>query len=232
MITRFLLLIVIFVAAGASSLWGQGILSSDEVVMARAKQILLQKYPLTANDCELQAINRLNSTMLGVEKPTYSFPRVGPYWVGLEITKEGKLIRTLVLQFKVVRHIDVICAARQIKGKDMVVIADLVKEKRTVDAGSSIDKSLVTSIDYFEGKRARYFIPEGTIITREKLEPIPPVRKYEDARVLVKRDEFAVESVGKALEDGFYGSRVRVRLQNGKILQGILNDQGQVEITL
>jgi flagella basal body P-ring formation protein FlgA len=232
MVKRLVLLITVLMMLSQSPAWCQGSIDSGEAILARAKHSLLQKFPLENRQCELKELNSFSTSLIAVKKPEYLFTSSGKYWVNLEIRKDGKLVRTLVLRFKVVKHVEAICAMRAIRGKDLISLSDLVREQRVVDVGSPVEKHLVTDPASFEGKRARYYIAEGTIITTEKLEPNPPVRKLEDTRVLIQRDDFAIESVGKALEDSFCGSRAKVRLQNGRVLQGIVNDLGQVEIKL
>ena len=51
-------------------------------------------------------------------------------------------------------------------------------------------------------------------------------------KVVAQGPGYAVSSAGQALTAGSAGQTVRVRMENGRIVSGTVNDSGTVEVTL
>ncbi|MNW04151.1 Flagella basal body P-ring formation protein FlgA precursor [compost metagenome] len=51
-------------------------------------------------------------------------------------------------------------------------------------------------------------------------------------RVVAQGPGYAVTSAGQAMSSGAAGQTVRIRMSNGKVVSGIVNETGTVDITL
>jgi flagella basal body P-ring formation protein FlgA len=216
------------------SLWRAGCCdnSRDIDICARAKAFLQQKISLPSPACELKPCAASCSFLPCIEGADIRFPRWGKYWVAAEIYSKGRLIRTSLIRFSVQKSMEVYCATRRIRAKDAAVASDYEKVARSVDADSLELKKYITSLDSLKDKRTRYCVPQGAILTCDMLEPVPLINVREEARILIIKENFAIESAGRALDDGYPGSSVRVRLDSGKVMKGTVNAEGLVEVKI
>ena len=54
----------------------------------------------------------------------------------------------------------------------------------------------------------------------------------DEVKVVAQGPGYAVSSAGQALTAGSAGQTVRVRMENGRIVSGTVNDSGTVDVTL
>lgn len=202
--------------------------ATGEELVSHARAFLCQKYNLDESQSELRTMSRLTDLVLGEPGTEFRFSRWGQYWVSMEGFSRGKKVRTLHIKFKLLKFVEVFHAGRDIKAKELVRSEDFTRERIAIDPAAA--DTLVNNSDFFTGKRAKYLLREGTVVGKNKLEPVPFINKYEDAVIMVTGDGMTLSSTAKALEDGFIGSAIKIRLNNGKIMNGVINEGGSVEI--
>lgn len=195
-----------------------------------ARRFLFTTYKLDRAQFVLQEAARPLSLPGNIGEIEVRCPRWGKWWAGLEIYQKGRLLRTAFIKFNLLKVTDVLVALRPIKSKETLRPEDFVAERKAILIKDDIEKKLITSHYALLNKRARYFIGEGTPLTAEKIEAIPLVCRNEEARAILERDDFGIESTCRALDNGFCGSTIRVRLLNGKTVQGVIDESGLVHV--
>jgi len=72
---------------------------------------------------------------------------------------------------------------------------------------------------------------KGDPVKRSRLKPEPLVRRGDEVNVIYRRGNLEISFPGEALENGFYGERIRVRSANtGKILRCKVVGEGTVVV--
>lgn len=85
--------------------------------------------------------------------------------------------------------------------------------------------------DELKGLWSKVTIPAGAVITRAKAVPMPAVVIGSEIRLISECGNVTVQTVGKALEDGVIGEKVRVmNAISGKQLKGVVTGQDMVKI--
>ncbi len=204
---------------------------SDNIALTdTARSFLFTKYRLDRAQFVLQETARPFSLSGDTEGIEVRYPRWGHWWVGVEVYQKGKLLRTALIKFQLLKVTVVLTAIRPIRSMEALRPEDFVRERKAVAIDGDMEKKLVTSLDALENKRARYFINQGTPLLSDKIEAIPLVCRNEEARAVLERDDFSVESTCRALDNGFSGSIIRIRLLNGKTVQGVVDERGLVHV--
>jgi flagella basal body P-ring formation protein FlgA len=75
-------------------------------------------------------------------------------------------------------------------------------------------------------------IQAGTPLRLNDLKPIAVIKSGDQVRVTLLGKGFAIDATGQALSDAALGSSVKVRISDGKIVQGIAVSQGAVEVLI
>ncbi|MBW2015437.1 MAG: flagellar basal body P-ring formation protein FlgA [Deltaproteobacteria bacterium] len=145
------------------------------------------------------------------------------FWV------DDKRVRNVALsgRIRVVRK--VVKAARRIRKGEKITEADLVLAEEALSSRRGM-AFLLRPGDIL-GKQARRNIPAGQCITGQMIEDPPLVKK--GARVMIKaeNDFLQVTTIGKVLEDGKAGDRVKVvNLSSGKEIVAIVKGPGLVQV--
>ena len=124
------------------------------------------------------------------------------------------------------------------------VNSDCLVSERVIKAGETLDGKvrietkditympgrIVPGIEAAAGKTAKRAIMPGTIITAEMLESPPFFRRNSPVVVAVKMRGITVETTGTAMAEGREDSIVKVKLENGKIIEGRVSADGKVII--
>ncbi len=71
-------------------------------------------------------------------------------------------------------------------------------------------------------------ITKGEILRKSYLKKTPVIKRGDEVRVLYKRGNIEILLRAKALENGYVGSKVRLKLDNGKVIRGRVNADGSV----
>lgn len=201
-------------------------------LVSNAKAFLCQNLSIDTSKNELKELYQLNDPCLSDSTVQIKFTSYGQYWVGVEAYKDGRVLRTFLLKFKLLSFADVYYAKINIKAGDSIKPEFLGKERRGIETGSGGGGAVISNIEDIKGKRARCFIKEGTLLSFDKLEGIPDIKRFDDIRIKVIKEDLIISSVGKAQEDGHKGSDIKVRMASGKLIKGFVNENGEVEVNL
>ena len=72
----------------------------------------------------------------------------------------------------------------------------------------------------------------GTPVRLNDLKPIAVIESGDQVRVTVLGKGFAIDTMGQAMSDAAMGGSVKVRISDGKIVQGAAVSQGAVEVLI
>ena len=75
-------------------------------------------------------------------------------------------------------------------------------------------------------------IQAGTPLRLNDLKPIAVIKSGDQVRVTLLGKGFAIDTSGQAMSDAALGSSVKVRISDGKIVQGTAVSQGAVEVLI
>lgn len=118
------------------------------------------------------------------------------------------------------------------------VLAYNVNSGDTLDAGSATqaevdwaaDASPVIALpDGWIGQNASRNLMAGQVLRQSMVRPAAVFEKGATVRVLSKGPGFVVTATGKATSGAGIGEEVKVRMDNGRLISGIVNAQGEVE---
>ena len=113
-------------------------------------------------------------------------------------------------------------AKQKINEGQLISIENLDKVQKYLYNGT---KSFVSELDDIVGKQARLMISEGEVIREWKLSQQIIISKGK--KIYVKRRDRGIEVQvkGVALQDGFKGKKISVRMPSGKIITGEVLDE-------
>ena len=80
------------------------------------------------------------------------------------------------------------------------------------------------------GHEAARHLPAGQALRQNMLRPPELFAMGAQVKVLVSGSGFSVASSGRAMAAGAEGANVRVRMDNGRLVSGVVNAQGVVEV--
>lgn len=125
---------------------------------------------------------------------------------------------------------DAIVAARPLT-RGMPLTSEDIARKR-VDL-ASLGSGVLTDSQQAVGKKLRYPVAAGTLLSSGLLESQPLVRRGQTVVVVSGSPGFEVRATGEALADGQSGDRVQVRnRQSRKVLEGQVEASGVVRVPL
>lgn len=80
------------------------------------------------------------------------------------------------------------------------------------------------------GKRARVSLAARQVLRAEHLQQTPVIRQGDRVRVIARGSGFSAAADGVALNNAGIGEAIKVRIANGKTLQGLARQSGEVEL--
>jgi len=96
---------------------------------------------------------------------------------------------------------------------------------------TAINRTVFHSVENINGYRTKRFIPKGTVLSQEMIEPIPLVSRGDQVTLVVKNENFLITSIGKALQNGCKNEWVDVlNINSNKRLTGKVIDFRKVLI--
>ncbi|MGM9571093.1 MAG: flagellar basal body P-ring formation chaperone FlgA [bacterium] len=118
--------------------------------------------------------------------------------------------------------------ARAIKPGEAIAAGDLKLQRTDISALESLPYKNLHDI---VGKRAGRYLQAGGILTPDLLENIPLVLKNQTVTVIIANELIKIETLGKALQDGYANDFVSVKLlESKKVLSGRAVSDGIVEV--
>ncbi len=147
--------------------------------------------------------------------------------VPVEIYVDNKFfkIEPVSLFIKVTKNC--FAAKRNIKSKEKLSETDIEIVKKDI---TYLPDDLILSESEIYNLVTKKAILKGTLLLKSMFETQPLFRKGSRVAVIVKVKNIMVEAEGTAQEDGRAGDLLRVKLDNGKILEGKVNTEGKIII--
>lgn len=168
--------------------------------------------------------DRTDADVLDLPAATHSFHvrsrsegPLGLLQVEVDVVASGKDQRTVPLVVNVSMTRDVFVARRAINQGATLSPGDIA---RTSLIFTRVDGRLgVVDADRIVGKRARRFIPPGSVIHMNRLETVPLVARGQFVRLRSREGGIEIVTTGKAMQGGILGESITVRALDGPRLQ-------------
>lgn len=194
-----------------------------------------EKMPWQEGEAEIEVKKTNNKEALSVPegevllkvKENFTTNFKGNIIVPVEIYIDNKFykIETVTLFVRVTK--DCFIATRNIRSREKLMDADFEKVKKDI---TYLPDDIILSENELNNLVTRKAILKGTLLLRSMFENQPLFRKGARVSVKVIVKNIQIETEGLATDDGRKGDLMRVKLDNGKILEGKVNEEGKVII--
>lgn len=142
---------------------------------------------------------------------------------------DERLIRKVALSGRVSVRRTLLKAARRIPRGSLITPEDMVL--RDEDVAGPLEAEAIGSLEEALGKKARRTIGAGQTVTQSMLEDPPLVKRGANVVILAENAVIRVSTLGKVLEDGRRGERIRVmNLRSGEELLATVMGPGSVRV--
>lgn len=132
---------------------------------------------------------------------------------------------TVRLQGKVAVSQSIVVTKRAISAGETLSAEDL-----TLRSDSSNTPNMIVGIEDAVGKVLARSLPEGLALRTEMLKEPFSVKQGQQVQVRVMGAGFSVSAEGKSIGNAAEGQVVAVRMQNGRVIQGVVSGMGIVDI--
>lgn len=203
-----------------------------EELAETARKYILENMPWKSEDVEITPgksrgnTSVISGTVLLKVKEDNKLDFKGNQIVPVEITVDGKFYKLEPVMMFVRAKADCLVAAEDIKAREPLGNRVAVEKKDVTYYPGGV----MTDISNAAGKISKRAIMKGTLLTQEMFESAPLFRRGSTVNVVVKIRGVSVETTAAAMADGREGARVKVKLENGKLLEGAVSAQGKVII--
>lgn len=154
--------------------------------------------------------------------------QVGINFVALNfISEKDGLIKELKVYYRYTMEKDMPVALKLIRKGDAITAADFTMRRMKLTAD---EEALAANPDAIIGKKAEDNIPRGALIKTASLESGLKVNRGERVTVVAGGDGLLIRVNAIALHDAKPGQQIRVQREDKQILQGLLKEDGNVEI--
>lgn len=122
---------------------------------------------------------------------------------------------------------DYLVSARALRPGDILGGGDIDMRRGELTA---MGRQLLTDPAQAEGSQMRFAVGAGQPLRATMLAQPIVVRSGSPVKVVVVGEGFSAANQGTALSNGRAGASVRVRLQSGRVIQGLATVQGEVHV--
>jgi flagella basal body P-ring formation protein FlgA len=122
---------------------------------------------------------------------------------------------------------DVVVSARALARGQTLTTADLASQKLDL---AQLPQSVFTDPNPLLGKVVTTSVAGGIPLRRDMLRAAPVVLQGQTVRVVFTGEGLSVSSEGRALGNAGVGEAVQVRMASGKLIKGIVQAPGTVEV--
>jgi flagella basal body P-ring formation protein FlgA len=144
----------------------------------------------------------------------------------------GEESRKVFVRAKVEVFKKVVVAARHIKRGTMISLDDVKLEERDI---AMFPQSYYADLEGVLLKETKTSVPRNSTIFEWMIKEIPLVRRGDEVTILVKGPNLLVRTTGMALEDGYEGKWLKVKVAGKDAkdsLEGRLISSNEVEVIL
>lgn len=140
----------------------------------------------------------------------------------------GRKYTAFTVLFDVRVYEQALVTSRAVKPGEAIAAGDLKLQRTDISALESLPYQNLHDI---VGKRAGRYLQAGVILTVDVLENIPLVLKNKTVKVIIADGSIMIETTGKALQDGYIGDLIPVKLlESQMVLSGRVTGDGIVEV--
>jgi flagella basal body P-ring formation protein FlgA len=144
------------------------------------------------------------------------------------ITDAGELVRSRRVNTHVDLYVDALGLHEELRRGQTVTTGDLVVLRV---AQSRLPKDAIIKPEFIDGAQVRRTVRPGEVIRGALLKVPPLVERGQRVRMIARRGQVSVTTIGEALSSGPRGTLVRVRnLESRKIVGGKVISSGVVEM--
>lgn len=147
--------------------------------------------------------------------------------ISVGVRCDSPVVWTAYLQAQVSVVADYLVAARPLRAGQVLGPADLGSRRGDLTA---LPDNLLTDVTQASGHLTRIAVAAGQPLRGDMLRVPLAVRQGQNVQVRSAGPGFQVSSEGRALGNAAAGESVRVRLNNGQVVTGIVNTGGTVEV--
>ncbi|MFC1540714.1 flagellar basal body P-ring formation chaperone FlgA [Candidatus Margulisiibacteriota bacterium] len=126
----------------------------------------------------------------------------------------------------------VVVAARQIKRGTLISLDDVMLEDRDI---AMLPQSYHADLDRVLLKETKTSVPKNSTVFEWMIKEMPQVRRGDELMVLIKGPNLLVRTTGYALEDGYDGKWLKLKIKGKDAkdsLEGRLISSNEVEVIL
>lgn len=145
--------------------------------------------------------------------------------VGVRCGAEGHQMRYMRAEVEVIGTY--LVAARTLETGERIV-AEALEERR--GSLSQLPRHALRERESALGMQARRTIRAGSVLQASFLQQSPWVERRQSVVVMASGAGFQVSREGQALDNGVKGERIRVRLPNRTIIEGVVSGPGQLRV--
>ncbi len=150
----------------------------------------------------------------------------GSMTVRVDIYSNHVLVKSIWVPMSVTMTASAPVATRNMSRGDIINGGDVTFQNRGFTSAS--DMSFPSRVD---GMRLKRSVRAGQVITASMLEKASVVERNKSVTLVANGPGISVSCPGKALQDGAPGDRIRVKNESsGRIVDGIVNENGEVEV--
>ena len=173
----------------------------------------------------LSAFNSGNRTEIRLQNNGL---KLGYQTLWVELFKKGRFVKKVPVSFEISIDRPVIIAVQKIKRHQRITAGMLKKETRRISSNWSVT---AISIKEVVGKEAKRVIRQGTVITKELIQPIPVIHRGDVVKVQLRSQGLMLTTSAYAKEEGGVGETVQIEmLKGGKKLKAKVQGPGLVVI--
>jgi len=150
----------------------------------------------------------------------------GNVLVPVEIDVDTRFYKLETVMLNVRVRADCLVSSEDIKAREPLA-GRFVTDKKDI---TYMPGDIITDVGMAANKLSKRAIMKGTVLSADMFESAPLFRRGSTVNVVVKIRNISVETTGTAFDDGREGGPAKVRIQNGKILEGTVSADGKVII--
>ena len=117
--------------------------------------------------------------------------------------------------------------ARPLRAGQRVTLADLQQRRGDL---ASLPDGVLTDPSQALGHLVRMPLAAGAVLRADHLRQPDAVKRGRNVKVITRGSGFRISTEGRAMSDAAPGERVRVRLDNGRMISGTATATGEVEV--
>ncbi|MFC0180439.1 flagellar basal body P-ring formation chaperone FlgA [Thorsellia kenyensis] len=195
---------------------------SDDFI-SRAEFYIQEINPEFSTELEILALDKIP---LDCPFPLFDLPNKRKTWgkTSLKISCDNK---KFLLPINIIAFANVAIAVEDIKRGDLLHANNTAILNKEI---TDLSVAPITDVDLLYDAQALRMIPKDTVITFPMLKRAWAIRAGDTVTVKMSGNGFNAHNTGKAINNAYKGDKVRIRLENKTIIEGIVESPGHVSL--